>query len=234
VFSAVVGVGMLLLGAFGAVRGMPWALSFLLAALGAAMLIGLGRPLYRTAVYRASTQEILCRFVPWYQSTHLVASAMFPLIGIAAIAPGGKPDLPSWVRYTGGVALIMGIVLALSALLAWQANRLVITPSTLSIRIVFRAEQCISREQVRAITPRLGTNATTGAPRVHVDVTYTPADPSSRSTVTIGRLEGQFTVDPANLAAGLQAWKDGDPGDPELLDRIEAILRGHPHHDQRT
>jgi hypothetical protein len=39
-------------------------------------------------------------------------------------------------------------------------------------------------------------------------------------------LEGQFTVDPANLGAGLQAWKDGDPNDPGLMDRVEAILRG--------
>jgi hypothetical protein len=40
-------------------------------------------------------------------------------------------------------------------------------------------------------------------------------------------LEGQFTVDPVNLGAGLQAWKDGDPIDPGLMDRVEAILRGH-------
>jgi hypothetical protein len=39
-------------------------------------------------------------------------------------------------------------------------------------------------------------------------------------------LEGQFTVDPANLGAGLQAWKDADPNDPGLMDRVEAILRG--------
>jgi len=44
--------------------------------------------------------------------------------------------------------------------------------------------------------------------------------------VTVGLLEGQFTVDPANLAAGSQAWKDGDPTDPGLMDRVEAILRG--------
>ena len=46
------------------------------------------------------------------------------------------------------------------------------------------------------------------------------------ATATVGLLEGQFSVDPANLAAGLQAWKDGDPNDPGLMDRVEAILRG--------
>ena len=72
----------------------------------------------------------------------------------------------------------------------------------------------------------MGSNGVTGVPRLHVALTYAPADGQSGATVTAGLLEGQFTVDPANLAAGLKAWKDGDPNDPGLMDRVEAILRG--------
>ena len=35
-----------------------------------------------------------------------------------------------------------------------------------------------------------------------------------------------LTVEQAHLVAALQAWKDGDPIDPGLVDRVEAILRG--------
>jgi hypothetical protein len=150
----------------------------------------------------------------------------FPLIGIAFIAQGRESDTPFWVLYGGYFILIMGLVFALSALLAWKANRLVITPSVLSLKIIFRPAHRISREGVRAITPRMGSNGLPSAPRLHVEFAYTPTDGQGDSTVTIGMLEGQFTVDPANLGAGLQAWKDGDPNDPGLMDRVEAILRG--------
>ena len=226
VFTYVVVVGMLLLGAYGAMRGMQWSLILGLLAIGVMGLIRLGRPIYRTAVYRRSTEEILCRYIPWYQATPLAASVLFPLIGIAAIAQGSEPDSPPWLLYAGYFVLILGIVFALSALLAWMANRLVITPSALSLKIIFRGQQQIPRENVQAITPSMGSNAATGAPRLHVALTYKPAAGQGDSTVTVGLLEGQFTVDPANLAAGLQAWKDGDPDDPGLMDRVEAILRG--------
>ena len=35
-----------------------------------------------------------------------------------------------------------------------------------------------------------------------------------------------LTVELSDLLGGLQAWKDGDPADPGLMDRVEAILRG--------
>ena len=226
VFAYIVGIGTLLMGLFGAVRGMQWSLSLALAAIGIMVLIGLGKRLYRAAVYRTGAQEIICRFIPWYQAAHLAGCVLFPIIGIAFIAQGFQPGSPFWLRYGGYLIFVLGIVFALSALLAWIANRLVITPSSLSLKIVFRPEQHISRGNVRAITPRMGRNSATGAPRLHVEFTYTPADGKGESTVTVGMLEGQFTVDPANLGAGLQAWKDGDPADPALMDRVEAILRG--------
>ena len=45
-----------------------------------------------------------------------------------------------------------------------------------------------------------------------------------------GRAPAEDTVllmlDPSNLRPALQAWKDGDPNAPGLMDRVEAILRG--------
>jgi hypothetical protein len=35
-----------------------------------------------------------------------------------------------------------------------------------------------------------------------------------------------LTVEQSDLLGGLQAWKYGDPDDPGLMDRVEAILRG--------
>lgn len=61
VFVYVVVVGMLVLGAYGAVRGMQWSLSLGLGAIGVMGMVALGRPLYRVAVYRIGAQEILCR-----------------------------------------------------------------------------------------------------------------------------------------------------------------------------
>lgn len=224
VFTYLVAIAMLILGVFGAVRGMPLSLSFLLIAIALTMFVGLGRPLYRAAVYRRSPDEILCRFIPWYQSSHLAASLGFPIIGIATIAQGREPDSPFWVLWLGIIAFVIGVVLALSALLAWVANRLVITPSALSIRIIFRRELNIPRERVQGITGKSERTGATGAPRLHVDLTYSPEDASDTSA-TIPRLDGQFTVDPVNLVAALQTWKGGDPNDPGLLDLVEKLLR---------
>ena len=205
---------------------MAWSLSLLLGAIGLTMLIGLGPSIYRAAVCRTGDQEVLCRFIPWYQSTHL-SSLMFPVIGLAAIAQGREPDSPGWVGIFGVLIVIIGILFVISALLAWFANRLVITPSALSIRIIFRKELVIPRERVGGVAGRARKNGATGAPRVHVDLTYSPVG-TGGATESVPQLEGQFTVEPPNLVAALQAWQDGDPNDIGLMDRVEKLLRGHP------
>jgi hypothetical protein len=48
---------MLLMAGIGVLRGMQWSLNFLLATGGVTMLVALGRPLYRVAVYRIGAQE---------------------------------------------------------------------------------------------------------------------------------------------------------------------------------
>ena len=221
----IVGGGMLLLGGYGAVRGLEWSLALLLVAAGCMVLVATGRPLYRAAVYRTDAHEILCRAVPWYEAIYVAMSLLLP-IGVAAIVQAGEPGSPFWLRIGGCFLLLLCFVSALSGLLAWNVNRLVISPSALSVKIVFRQKQDIARGNVAAIIPRAGRNSATGAPRLHVDIAYTPADTGNGSTSTISQLDGQFTVDPAYLAAALQDWKDSDPGDPGLMDRVEALLRG--------
>ena len=41
-----------------------------------------------------------------------------------------------------------------------------------------------------------------------------------------GRSGLDLNVNPQNLERALAVWKDGRSGDPELLDRVEALLRG--------
>jgi hypothetical protein len=36
-----------------------------------------------------------------------------------------------------------------------------------------------------------------------------------------------LTVEQSDLLAGLQAWKDGDPNDSGLMDRVEQLLCGN-------
>ena len=59
---------------------------------------------------------------------------------------------------------------------------------------------------------------------------YLPADSDQPATVLIGPTNSKkavwLTVEQADLVAGLQAWKNADPRDPALLDRVEALLRG--------
>jgi hypothetical protein len=180
------------MGAYGAVRGMPWPLSLGLGACGVMVLMALGRPLYKAAVYRTGAREILCRYIPWYQAVPLASSVIFPIIGITAIGMGNESDSPSWLLFAGYFLLILGLVFAASALLAWIANRLVLTPTSVGLKIIFRGRQEIPRENVRAITATMGRNGATGAPRLHVEFTYAPPPPwtPNKPPVTRARLPG--------------------------------------------
>jgi hypothetical protein len=226
VFAYLVAAGMLGMGAYGAARGMPQPLNLLLAAGGVMVLIGLGRPLYRAAVYRTGPQEIRCRLIPWYQPNMLVVAVMFPIIGAIAIVMGREPNVPVWLlRYGGYFLVVLGALVAVVAVLTWAFNLLCITPSGLSVRILRRWRR-IPRANVLAVTPRTLASGATRQPTLHVDLAYTPADGDSQTPRTFGLIDTQFSVDPANLLHALQAWKDGDPNDPGLMDRVEAILRG--------
>ena len=221
-FYYTVAVGMLLLGTYGALRGMPWVLSVLLVTGGATCLLGLSRPVFRAAVRRVNAQQIVCRLVPWYQSNTLATALGFPVMGIVAITLGRAASFPLWL-YGGYFIVFLGAGSALLAAVGGLTNRLWFTPSTLVVRILGR-RYTIPRERVVAIKPRILTLGIPGRNPIHTDLIYDPGD--GRSNRSIAMLDAQFSVDPANFASALQVWKDADPNDPDLMDRVEAILRG--------
>ncbi len=103
-----------------------------------------------------------------------------------------------------------------------STNRLSFTPASLLVRIGRRFD--IPRERVVAIKPRMFTSTGTGQTTRHWDLVYVPEGGGSNRIMPM--VDRQFSVEPANLGAALQVWKDGDPNDPGLMDRVEAILRG--------
>ena len=213
-------VVMLLLAVIGVVRAFPGFVNLIMGA-GAVMgLIGLGRPLYRSAVHRVGEQDIVCRFVPWYQSTTLSATTTFPVMGVAVIWWGRDVD-SAWLRFVGYVLLALGV--AFIGLAVFQCtNRLIISPAALRVRVGRWFD--IPREQVVAIRPMLFTSVGTLQTTRHWDLVYVPAGGGANRIMA--QIDRQFSVDPDNLAAALQVWKDGDPCDPGLPDRVERLLRG--------
>ena len=225
VFAFLAAIGMILMGGIGVLRGMDWSLNLGLAALGVLVFLGLGRPLFGVGVDRPSTQEVLCRFVPWYQASTLLSSGALPIFGITAIAQGKAPDMPFWVGYGGWFLLILGIVFAVFTVLMALRNRLQFSPSSLTVRTL-QSQRDIPRDHVQAITSRMVPAGITRTPTLHVDLTYIPVWGGDQDSRTSSLLDTQFSVDPANLLHALQAWKDGDANDSGLMDRVEAILRG--------
>jgi hypothetical protein len=225
VFAYSVGLGMLLMGGIGVLRGMDWSLNLGLAALGMLAFLGLGRPLFGVGVYRPSAQEVLCRFVPWYQANTLLTSVVLPIIGLTSIAQGRQAGSPVLLRYGGYLVLLSGLVFAVFSILMAVRNRLRFSPSSLSVRTL-QSQRDIPRDHVQAITSRLVPAGVTRKPTLHVDLTYIPVGDGDQDSRTSSLLDTQFTVDPTNLLHALHAWKDGDPNDPGLMDRVEAILRG--------
>lgn len=224
ILLCIVAIGVLLLAGVLALIQAEWYLSVFLAAVGIMMLLRLGRPLFRAAVYRTSEQEITCRLIPWYQANTLAAALMFPVMGASLIAAGRAPGNPAWLGYAGYFILIFGAVIVLFALLTWIFNLLSITPSELTIRTL-RRRRSIPRDHVQAITPRMLPSGVYRDPKLHVDLTYVP-DGDGQSSRTMALLDTQVSVDPANLAAALEMWTIGSPNDRHLMASVEAILRG--------
>lgn len=219
-FASVVALGLLVLGGIGALQGMGWSLSLGLAAGGVLIFLGLGRPLFRIAIDRPSAQEVRCRFVPWYQANTLLTSVMFPIIGLVMIVQGREAGSPFWLRYGGYFIVVFGVAAGFLALFQ-STNRLSFTPASLWVRIGRRFE--IPRERVVAIKPRMFTSTGTGKTTRHWDLVYVPAGGGANRIMPM--LDRQFSVEPDNLGAALQAWKDGDSDEPGLMDRVEALLR---------
>lgn len=203
-----------------------WAVVVTGVALGFLLIfIGSGR-IYRPAVTRTGN-AMTCRFNPWREGTFYLSLFGLPLFGIIAIAGSTLLDRgsPSFWRFLGVLLIAATPVPVFVFVRQGRRSLLRITPFALTAAIPGQRDGLdeIPREAVEAIGPttgRLGNGTTAPVTQItfnNQSVMFGPTN--SKKTAWL-------TVEQADLQAGLQAWKDGDPHDPGLMDRVESILRG--------
>lgn len=220
------GAALFLLAAVAMSVGVQWYLSLI--AFCAALMFILGRRrIFRPGVTRAG-EEIICRYIPWYEGNVYVLNVLIPLLAVAGISAGCAPGNPAWLRFTGILLLVLTPLFVSSAVRMWRRCLLRISPSALTVRLTAPKEELteIRRECVVSIEPKVVPNGRSGQ-SLQVAIAYRAADLGNDPTKTL-LLGLQLTVQPINLLNALVAWKDGAHDNPsELLDRVERILRGH-------
>ncbi|MCA2319851.1 hypothetical protein JF732_20160 [Mycobacterium intracellulare] len=207
--------------------GARWSLAVGVAVAGGVILIG-QRRIIRAAVSRTD-DEIVCRYVPWYEGNAYSTTLLLPLMGVAMVDLGFRPGNPVWLRYGGFLLLGVTALTVWGVVRMWRRCLLSITPSALTVRLVDRGSELteIRRELVESIEPRRLPQPA-GGESLQVAITYRPMEVGEDTTKTV-LLGLRLTVQPINLLNALVAWKDGAHDHPsELLDRIERILRGQP------
>lgn len=205
--------------------GGPWYWSLI--GFCTAFLFILGRRRIFKAAISRKPDEIVCRYIPWYEGNALFLCALLPLMAVAMIAAGCAPGNPAWLRFGGIVLLCLMPLIVFSVVSMWRRCFLRVSPSALTIRLAGPKDAPIEipRKRVESITPKIVPNGV-GGQSLQVEITYHTVDLSSGTTETV-LLGLQLTVQPINLLNALVAWKDGANDDPsKLLDRIELILRG--------
>jgi len=217
------GGAMLLLAGIGVLIGAPWYLSLIVAVAASGIIIG-RRRIFRSGVSR-SGDEIVCRYVPWYEGNAYGAVVLIPLMGVAMVGAGDAPGYPVWLRFGGIILLVLTSLTLDGTIRMWRRSLLRITPSALTVRLAERGSKLtdIRREQIASIQPKTVLLAYSEA--LQVAIAYQAADlGSGTKTVLLGL---QLTVQPVDLLHALVAWKDGADENPsELLDRVEQLLRG--------
>jgi hypothetical protein len=219
------GGALLLLAGINVLIGSPWYLPVIVAVTAGIILVG-QRRIFRAAVSR-SGDEIVCRYIPWYEGNAYLTLVLLPLMGVAAIAAGCAAGNPAWLRLVGIVIAGVTPLIVYSIVRMWRRCLLWITPSMLTVRLADRSSELteIRRELVESVEPKLVPQPVSGM-WLRVVITYRPVGVASDTTNTV-TLGPQLTVQPINLLNALVAWKDGANDNPsELLDRIERILRG--------
>ncbi|GAB4934599.1 hypothetical protein MAHJHV61_41080 [Mycobacterium avium subsp. hominissuis] len=217
------GVALLLVTVVATSAGVQWYLSLI--GFCTALLFVLGRRrIFRPGVNR-SGNEIVCRYLPWYEGNAYVLNVLVPLLGAASVGAGFAPGNPVWLRVTGIILLIPTPLFVYSAVRMWRRCILCISPSALTVRLAAPKAEFIKipRECVPSIVPKIPNGA--GSRSCQVEISYRAADSNSDHAVLLGP---QLSVQPINLLNALAAWKDATDDNPsELLDRVERILRGH-------
>jgi len=233
VLTNAVGVIMVVLGVVAAANGWSW--FFLLFGLSLGLMFMFGFP--QSRVLRAGisrTPEILCRYVPWFQGNFYVLVAL-PLLAISGTGLGLTTGWDA-ENIVGAIAGIVLLALAVSGFRSqarlWRRCRLRIGQSELAIEVIKAgaAPIVIPREAVQAINTKIvDDGGIDGSKTRYVALVYGGGG-GQPETIHIGRQKAEsgllLSVKPQNLERALAAWKDGGSDDPELLDRVEAILRG--------
>lgn len=206
--------------------GVQWYWSLIGACTVSLLILG-RRRIFRPGVTRTA-DEIVCRYIPWYEGNAYFLNVGLPLMGLAMVAAGFTPGNPAWVRYGGYVLLGVMPIIVFSVVSMWRRCWLRISPSALTVRLASLKDGPIEirREHVTSITPKMVPNSANGIPSLQVEIAYQAPDLTNETPQTV-LLGLQLTVVPANLLNALLAWNDATNDDPsELLDRIERILKG--------
>jgi hypothetical protein len=215
----------LLLAAVSALRGGRWYETAIMAVAALMFFLGSSRRIYRPAVNR-SERQVICRFIPWFESLVYFCGILIPAIGVAGFSMGSNPGYPGFFRYGGIFLICVGVLFMAGFLCLWRMCRLSITPTTLTIRLPagpLRRPTDIRREHVQSIEPKI-VETNMGVRNLKTEMVFRADGADDTMTVVLGQ---QFTVEPMNLLGGLLAWRAGGNEDPgELMDRIEGILRG--------
>ncbi|OBL01707.1 hypothetical protein A5646_18995 [Mycobacterium sp. 1245499.0] len=217
------GGALCLMAVIDSVVGARWSLALAVAVVGGVILIG-QRRILRAAVSRTG-DEIVCRYIPWYEGSAYTVTLLLLLMGVAMVDLGFAPGNPAWLRYGGFLLLSVTPLTVWGVVRMWRRCLLRFGPRTLTVRLVDRGSELteIRRELVHSIEPKIVPNGVSGQ-SLQVEIAYRAADLTSK-TVLLGL---QLSVQPINLFHALLAWKDGAADAPsELLDRVERILRGH-------
>ena len=232
VLTNAVGVIMVVLGVVAAANGWSW--FFLLFGLSLGLIFMFGFPQSRVLKAGISrTPEILCRYVPWFQGDFYVLVASLLLV-ISVIGLGLSKGWDA-ENIVGAIAGIVLLALAVSGFRSqarlWRRCRLRIGQSELAIEVIKAgaAPIVVPREAVQAINTEIVDGGIDGSTTRYLALVYGGGG-GQPETIHIGRHTAEsgllLSVKPQNLERALAAWKDGGSDDPELLDRVEAILRG--------
>ena len=233
VLTNAVGVIMVVLGVVAAANGWGW--FFLLFGLSLGLMFMFGFPQSRVLKAGISrTPEIVCRYVPWFQGNFYVLVAL-PLLAISATGLGLTTGWDA-ENIVGAIAGIVLLALAVSGFRSqarlWRRCRLRIGQSELAIEVIKAgaAPIVIPREAVQAINTKIvDDGGVDGSKTRYVALVYGGGG-GQPETIHIGRHIAEsgllLSVKPQNLERALAAWKNGESDHPELLDRVEAILRG--------
>ena len=193
-------------------------------------LIGSGW-IYRPAVSRAG-DTITCRFTLWRDAMFYGVLVAMPALAVTPLLEGAGS--PGYLRVIGILYLLWTGVLVFRFVRQALQSRLVISPAALSVSLVGQpgAPADIPRAAVQEVTATTAAMLSyDSAPATQISYRDAGAAPGGTRMVLFGptntKKTSWLTVEQADLLAGLQAWKDGDPHDPALMDRVEAILLGN-------